>query len=563
MRVVALGLDAAEPWVVDRMLDAGAMPNLAALRERGARADLENTLAYRAEVPWTQFATGVPPKDSGYWTMVSFDPSDYAVWEHGAYDYASHPPFWHELGDRRSIVFDVPQVRITDGFRGSIVTAWGSHSPQYPRAARPQGLLAEIDERFGVHPGFEQDNEPCWFDPAYLRAMSDAMCAGARRRASILTWLRDREPEWDLLVSVMGESHSMEHHCFHGLDPSHAFHGHMGTSHLAVELATDAFRAIDYAIGATLDGLPDDTTVLVFSLHGMRPNASDISGPLLAEVFHRVNFGHPRMLGPNPRWWKARGMPLLEPEGRWSVHMRHRFRDAPRTGLAAKLPWEVLEARQRLLRRLRGTSRPQRPAFPPIPIEPETELRPDQLLDDPRTSVGWQIPTWYERHWPEMRAFVLPAYSDCHVRINLAGRERFGQVAPEDYDVACDEVEAIVRGCVNPRTGRPAFGEVLRVRADDPHDPDGPTADLVVVPEGDVFDALEHPEAGLVGPYPVFRTGEHSPNGFLVAAGPGIEAGTDLGARSALDVTPTILSLLDRPVPDRFAGSPIFAPAVS
>ena len=84
-----------------------------------------------------------------------------------------------------------------------------------------------------------------------------------------------------------------------------------------------------------------------------------------------------------------------------------------------------------------------------------------------------------------------------------------------------------------------------------------------MVANGEAFDAVEHPNAGLVGPYPVYRTGEHSPNGFLVTAGAGIEPGTDLGLRSALDVTPTILSLLGVNRPERFTGSSLFAPTTA
>ena len=149
----------------------------------------------------------------------------------------------------------------------------GAPSAQYTQASRPTASSA-VDKQFVPHPSFDQDNEPCWFDPQYLGDMARALATGARRRGDILAWLRQRQPDWDLMLSVMSETHSIEHHCFHGIDPNHAFHATMKTTDLARRLAVDVFHAVDDSIGSFVSGLPDDTMVVVFSLHGMRPNAA-------------------------------------------------------------------------------------------------------------------------------------------------------------------------------------------------------------------------------------------------------------------------------------------------
>lgn len=58
------------------------------------------------------------------------------------------------------------------------------------------------------------------------------------------------------------------------------------------------------------------------------------------------------------------------------------------------------------------------------------------------------------------------------------------------------------------------------------------------------IDAFEHPELGIVGPFPLHRLGTHSDAGFLWASGPGFAAGAR-DERSALDLPPTILAALD------------------
>src|SRR6185369_11757278 len=51
-----------------------------------------------------------------------------------------------------------------------------------------------------------------------------------------------------------------------------------------------------------------------------------------------------------------------------------------------------------------------------------------------------------------------------------------------------------------------------------------------------------------------FMSGDHAPNGILVASGAGIQTGQRLPDSSVLDIAPTILSLLGLPVPDDMHG---------
>jgi len=138
--------------------------------------------------------------------------------------------------------------------------------------------------------------------------------------------------------------------------------------------------------------------------------------------------------------------------------------------------------------------------------------------------------------------FALPTFDDALIRVNLAGREVRGVVARDGYQRACADATDFVRQLTDARTGRPAVAEVIPLRGDDPYDPSGPGADLVVRWEG-APDALVHPTLGMVGPVPHARTGGHSVRGFAYVAGPGISAG-DRGERPAADLTPTVLDLM-------------------
>jgi predicted AlkP superfamily phosphohydrolase/phosphomutase len=220
----------------------------------------------------------------------------------------------------------------------------------------------------------------------------------------------------------------------------------------------------------------------------------------------------------------------------------------------------MLERVLKLRRRLLGVTEPRMPWEFRDPPAGETSLTVEEVIAQ-RGTLDWQPPMWYQKYWPRMRWFTMPTFSDAHVRINLQGRERDGTVRLDEYDKACDEFEALVRQCRDPRTGRPIVDKVLRVRADDPMAPDGPDGDLVVL-WSEPIEALEHPRAGIIGPVAFNRTGEHSSNGFALFAGPDIEH-ADLGTRSAYDMTPTILRFLGVEPADGLEGTALFDHSMS
>lgn len=546
-KVAALGLDAAEWTFIEDLLARGVMPHLAALRARSLVARLQNVTAYRSELPWTQFATGRDAADLGYWGTVAFDPDTYRATAAGALDTA---PFWARPG-LRSLVFDVPHTVLRDDVEGTQVTAWGAHSPEYPRASRPAGVLSDLDARVGRHPAFANDSDPGWYSPEYLENLAGALRLGAHRRLDALESLV-AAGEYDLVLATMSETHSGGHHLWHGVDPSHPLAG-VPTADLARHHVVSVYRAIDDCIGRFVRLAGDDATVVVFSLHGMQTNANDLpSMVLLPELLHRHRFGTPVLRDPDQRAWRAAGMPPVVPPGdrTWIGLMAERFADsrgaAVRNAVKRAVPHRVLEPVRRMLGRA-----PDRlgPLATPIPDE---DRRDRAALSLGAREPDYQIVWRYHRRWPEMRAFTLPTFSDGHVRINVRGRERDGVVEPATFEAACDEVVELVAACRDPRTGEPVLADAIRTR--ERPDDDGPAADLVLLWSG-CADAFEHPTVGTIGPFPYCRTGEHSSNGFAFVAGPDVEPG-DAGDRSAFDLTPTVLALLGHDPGDGLAGQP-------
>jgi predicted AlkP superfamily phosphohydrolase/phosphomutase len=544
--IIAIGLDAADPAQVDRWMSEGCLPVMAGLRARGVHGRLKTYETYRAETPWTTFLTGATPSQVGYWGCLKYHP-DYRVTEVEAYDFQEFKPFYALTPERRVASFDVPHARLCLGVNGIQVTAWGAHSPQAPSESDPPGLLAELIERHGAHPLLRNDGgNP--YDAGDLQRVYQGMLTGISRRSQISQDLLRREP-WDLFVTVFGEPHVVGHYFWHISDASHPLHAMLAPSYPG-DPVRDTFRALDSAIGQIIAAGAPDADVVVFAAHGMGPNVMDLTSVVfLPELLYRFSFPGRQAIAPG-----RAGDPVPAPicaaelaeHGGWVRDIWQRTRES-----SALKTW----AKQHLPRRIYGRLEPLFGAPPhldprsPYSLRERGEVQPAQCTN------------WFRHLWPQMKAFALPSYSEGYIRINLQGREAAGIVAPSDYTRVCDQLTEMLMRLVDPRSGRPAVKDVVRMRSgprDD--DPNLPDADLVVLwREDTVADTLDSPELGRVGPLAFHRSGSHRADGFLLAAGPGIAQRPIPADAHACDLAPTLLHLLDVPIPGRLTGRPLLA----
>ncbi|MGI8792373.1 MAG: alkaline phosphatase family protein [Acidimicrobiales bacterium] len=550
-RVAAIGLDAFEWWFARRLMDAGRMPHLRALTEQSAVVELENVVENRSEIAWVQLLTGQGAAELKWPGQLRFDPLDYRPFGHGTLDPIT--PFYQGI-KRKTIAFDVMHATVAPDVEGVQVTAWGAHSPQYWRASDPAGLLTEVDRRFGTNPAFGNDSELCWYEPDYIDNLADAAMVGTKRRVDIIEWLTAEHLDWDLLITCMSEIHGLGHNFWHGVDATHPLHETAATTALAKQRMEDVCVETDRALGRFLDLLPEDATVVVFSLHGMQPADDLPASVLLPELLHRQHVGQPALRSPDVDGWRSAGCPPVDP-GRhqtWHGYMRRRFTAGPRDRLRHainRMPSPIYQ----MGRRVAG----KEPANPLGPLYGASPAETDLSAGSPEwnEAFDWHPAIWYRRWWSNMPWFSLPTFDHSYIRVNLEGRERDGIVPADDYDRACAEAEAAVRGCRDARTGDPVVADVTRLRESDPRDPDAPAGDLLVQWASGA-DAIEHPDHGVIGPFPHLRTGSHSSNGFALVRGKNIAPGPQ-PRRSALDLTPTILDLLGCPIPPNMVGFPI------
>jgi predicted AlkP superfamily phosphohydrolase/phosphomutase len=541
--VVALGLDAADPVLLERYMDAGHLPVLSALRRDGTYARLTTFDYCRAEASNTTFLTGCSPAKHGYWSPFRFK-TDYRC-ETTPYEFADYQPFYGLGPAYRVAVFDMPQSKLSDRVNGIQVLGWGAHSPRCPSHSDPPELFGDIVATHGEHPTLRKDDVHSMGDESAIERLKQGLLTGVERRAAACVDLLHRE-RWDLFLTYFSEIHSGQHYFWHLSHPDHPLYQYFGKP--GQDPLLELVRAVDRAIGRIVAAMPKGARLVVFSDHGMESNTTDVpSTVFLPELLYRL--AHPG------RYGLAKGTPGTPPPPVMKPQA-HRSWRSTLYGLKHD-PNPVT----RWLRQHMDTA-----AFH-YAVEKRLGLHSLPLCPDD-CPLGAQPPMWYHPAWKHMKAFALPSFSEGYVRLNVRGREANGVVDPADYGPTCDEVAADVRRLVDARTGRPAVRRVVRTRKG----PDGPAmegerpsdADLIVIWEGVPIDVVDHPTAGRIGPVPFKRSGSHVHRGFLMATGPGVLAGERLAEAHALDIPPTILALLGANIPAHFDGAPlaVLEPAV-
>lgn len=538
--VIAIGLDSAEPSLVEKWMSQGYLPNLHRLRQQGIYGRLENFEACNVETSWTTFATGCRPEKTGYWAQIKLREGTYQVETRAAYEYDEYSPFYALGKEYRVAAFDVPHVRLTDKINGLQVAAWGAHSPQVNRGSLPNSLFQEIVDRYGVHPGFGRDFALCLNLKTALE-IEQRLLTGIARASAICQDLLQRSP-WDLFITSFGETHSGSHNYWQLSQPDHPLYEVL-SQQVAHDPLLAIFQAIDRAIGEIVAHAPDNASVVIFSLNGMGPSTTDLPNfAFLPEFLYRFSFPGKWGIAPGDL---ADVLPPRLTKMKWDYWERHLWadkcdRNAIRSFLRRETPTRLFNLIEPLLEFTQKSDL----------------ISPFKLTREGERVVPGNAAQWYRKIWPTMKAFALPSFGQGYIRINLEGREPKGIVAPSDYLALCEELSEKLYALKDARTGIPMVKEIIRTRKDpSDRDPKLHDADLIAIWQDEyATDIVESPDYGRFGPLPPLRAGGHRPDGFMLACGPAIEPGACLTKGHALDLAPTILHLMGAPIPDYLDG---------
>ncbi|MDH3770068.1 MAG: hypothetical protein OET79_03645, partial [Nitrospirota bacterium] len=368
----------------------------------------------------------------------------------------------------------------------------------------PKTLLKEIFSRFGHHPlEFWYQERPktitAW------KEFTEKLLEGTRRRTQIAKWLLAQEP-WDCYFIGYAEPHWIGHYFWHITDARHPDYD-PELERTCGDAILRIYQEVDQGIGNLLDIYPD-STVMIVSNTGMGPNFS--GQHLLPEVLERLGYTTKQ---------SSSGLKRLLPYKKWG-------------------PYYAIKSIETIVS--------------PKLLEKMKRVIPEKLWD----RVTRNILTM-GNNWKHSQAFEVPSDYSGAIRINLKGREPHGLVEPGDeYDRLCDRIAQDLLELVNPDTGDRAVAGVIKVKDIYQGDHLDELQDLIVQWKSDApFNHLESEKLGRVsGILPDKRSGAHMVNGFMLLSGKTIRANQQLDDAHIMDVAPTILHLLNEPIPDVMDG---------
>ena len=408
----------------------------------------------------------------------------------------------------RVAAIDQPQTVPPPGLNGIQLCEWGLHDRNFAIASEPPDLLDQVCARHGEHPVRACDLHG-EVEPGYRRLLDDLL-RGVERKTDLLLDLLGRE-EWDLFTCTYGETHCAGHQFWDFWDGD-------GATIAAPELhdaIRTVYQGVDRGIAKLIAAAGGDTTVLVYTSHGMGPYLGGYQ--LLPEILVRLGLGSGS--------GRSRSGSLLR---RLQTKVSY-------------LPRPV----QPLLRRVA--------AMPGVrDIEAATGC-----LIDPLES-------------PRSRAAALRNNRCGAIRLNLRGREPFGSVAPgTEADRLIAELRHELHVLEHPMNGERIVERTVTAEETfgSNHHPDVP--DIMVVFRTDLgrIEACRSERVGTVR-VPIYhpntpRSGDHTPHSRLWAVGPPIATQGRGERANVLDIAPTILRLLSVTPPANLDGRALLTPAAS
>jgi len=258
-RVMIIGLDCAAPKILfDDM--RSELPVISGLMERGVWGELESCDPPITVPAWSCMMSSKDPGTLGFYGFRNRKDHSYDGMTFATNEKMKHDRVWDILSrdGRHVVVLGVPMTFPPRQVNGEMISCFLAPSIE-SRYTYPEELRDEIAETVGEYmvdvPNFRTDEKE--------RIMRDIK-EMTRRRFALARHLRDTR-DWDFLMMVEMGTDRLHHGFWRFYDHDHPDY-QPGTRW--EEEFRAYYRSVDAEIGQLIEGLDDDTAVLVVSDHG-------------------------------------------------------------------------------------------------------------------------------------------------------------------------------------------------------------------------------------------------------------------------------------------------------
>ena len=265
-RAAVIGLDGVAWHLLDPMLEAGIMPRLGELRERGAWGTLASTVPTYTPPAWTSAITGVNPGRHGVYGFYE----GHAQRERQELMHSGKvraPTIWEIAAaqDARVGIYNVPLTyppRTVDGWMvsGMMTPGFGEHLKGF---TTPKELEEQV---LSWAPGYVCDVSANWEQDWRDASLCDRVIASLEQRYAVLRGLLEQDPP-DVLFAVLEAPDRLQHVYYGYLDPfSSVFESDQARS--IRPRIHECFEAMDRIVGLVDDYAGSDGGIIVCSDHG-------------------------------------------------------------------------------------------------------------------------------------------------------------------------------------------------------------------------------------------------------------------------------------------------------
>ncbi len=491
-RLLVFGLDGAAPDLIHLWAAQGHLPTLAKLIAEGTHGQLESTLPPVTSPAWPSFMTGKNPGRHGVFDFIRPRAGKFDMVNASQIDGRM---IWEYLSDAGLTcgVLNVPITYPPRPIKGYLVP--GLLSPDQGKTTWPPDLLEPYEAELGPYRLTPRVQYKAGNEDEFIADIYDLIETQARYALQLM-----RDHPTDLTMAHFLATDISQHALWKHQDPTHPMHDPALATRYGHAIR-EIYARLDAVIGQMMELAPD-ATVIVMSDHGF--------GPLHRIVNLNILFLEAGLLAlKQTPWVRLRAWAFkrgFTPASVWKL--------IERLGLQ-NIVWRVSKkARNEVVNRFLG-------------------------FED----VDWSRTL---------------AYSMGHVGqvyVNLKGREPQGIVEPDDYVAVRQRVIEVIQS-LSDREGSPLQVDRIIPReqaASGPYLDRAPDLHIMLDGYRTIAFPLFATDGKIVTRQIRGDSGCHRLHGVFIARGPGIARGEIAGAR-IIDLAPTILHLMNAPVPDDMDG---------
>ncbi len=490
-RLITLGLDGLDWNLMNLWAAEGRLPVMRDLLSSSQALILGESNRPLPGSIWTDIAAGCSAAVHGFQHEEQLRVGSYQIERVDASRVAA-APFYKTLSDAgvRCAVIDFPVDHPIEGFNGIQVVDWATEFKLWRFETRPKGLAAELESHYGRHPlTHYPGTDP---DLPGLLALKHKLARGIDiKRRFALDLIQKQQHEF--IFFGFGELHKAGHFFWRFHDRQHP-----QFTEAEPELV-DSLRALyeemDRALASVLERIDSDDDLIVVTDRGMY---ADHRGDHLVDAI------------------------LLK------------------LGLAAQRSSASATAAPRPPRARLFSARPIINFYRWVGRRLLSDRVREALLPLYRRTIG-AAPPW---DWTGTRVFRLPSVGNSYLRVNLAGREPAGIIAPgAPYDELLSHIAAQFRALVNPATGEPAVEDVYfpASRFCGPKATELPDVAIVWNSRSPIDAVISESIGTIAGRQEQERSGNHRPEGFALFRGPSFAMGNGVHRGDARQLAPMIL----------------------